>query len=38
MRTGAGASCGSCVELATQVLTEARAGRELPLPMFQQAA
>ena len=38
MRTGAGASCGSCVELATQVLTEARAGRELPLPIFQQAA
>lgn len=38
MRTGAGACCGSCVESATQVLAEARAAIELPLPLLEQAA
>ncbi|KGM56454.1 bacterioferritin [Lysobacter arseniciresistens ZS79] len=38
MRTGAGASCGSCVEMATAVLVEARAALELPLPVLPQAA
>lgn len=38
MRTGAGASCGSCLELAQQVLDQARATRELPLPVLRQAA
>ena len=38
MRTGAGANCGSCVEMATQVLEEARAVIELPLPVLSQAA
>jgi bacterioferritin-associated ferredoxin len=39
MRTGAGANCGSCVDLATELLDEARSRRELlPLPMLQHAA
>lgn len=38
MRTGAGASCGSCVEMATDLLEKARAVRELPLPLLQRAA
>ena len=38
MRTGAGGSCGSCLEMAAQVLDQARGTRELPLPMFQRAA
>jgi len=32
MRTGCGASCGSCVEMAMQLLDEVRAARPLPLP------
>ncbi|RNF82238.1 (2Fe-2S)-binding protein [Montanilutibacter psychrotolerans] len=38
MRTGAGANCGSCLDLASSLLEEARVRRELPLPMLQQAA
>lgn len=38
MRTGAGSNCGSCVEMATEILEQARAMRELPLPLMQDAA
>lgn len=38
MRTGAGASCGSCLDLAAQLMEEVRAVRELPLPLLSQAA
>jgi bacterioferritin-associated ferredoxin len=38
MRTGAGATCGSCVEVATALLDEVHARRELPLPVLSQAA
>ena len=38
MRTGAGANCGSCLDMAAELLDEARATRELPLPMLQHAA
>jgi bacterioferritin-associated ferredoxin len=37
MRTGCGANCGSCIEMAAQVLEQARA-IELPLPVLSQAA
>jgi bacterioferritin-associated ferredoxin len=38
MRTGAGATCGSCLDLAAQLMDETRAVRELPLPVLSQAA
>jgi len=38
MRTGAGATCGSCIEMATQLLDEVHARRELPLPVLPRAA
>jgi len=38
MRTGAGANCGSCVEMAAELLEQARTVRALPLPMLQRAA
>jgi bacterioferritin-associated ferredoxin len=40
MRTGAGASCGSCVEMATALLDEVHAERAiaLPLPVLSHAA
>lgn len=38
MRTGAGATCGSCVEAATALLEETRAKLDLPLPMLRDAA
>lgn len=38
MRTGCGASCGSCVDMAQALLDEALAVRELPLPVLSQAA
>lgn len=38
MRTGAGANCGSCLDLASSLLEEARARRDLPLPVLQHAA
>ena len=38
MRTGAGATCGSCLDLVRDILDDARARRELPLPVLAQAA
>jgi bacterioferritin-associated ferredoxin len=38
MRTGCGANCGSCLELAAKLLDEVHALRELPLPVLSQAA
>jgi len=38
MRTGAGASCGSCLDLAAALMDKARAVRDLPLPVLSQAA
>jgi len=38
MRTGAGACCGSCVDMASDLLNQTRALRELPLPVLRQAA
>lgn len=37
MRTGAGASCGSCLDMAATVLEQARGTRELSLPVLQRA-
>jgi bacterioferritin-associated ferredoxin len=37
MRTGCGANCGSCIDMAAEVLEQARA-IELPLPLLSQAA
>ena len=38
MRTGAGSSCGTCIDAAAQLLDEARGVRALPLPVLRQAA
>lgn len=38
MRTGAGACCGSCVDMASELLNQTRAARDLPLPVLRQAA
>jgi bacterioferritin-associated ferredoxin len=39
MRTGAGATCGSCIEMATAILDETAARLEaLPLPVLSIAA
>lgn len=38
MRTGAGSNCGSCLEMASELIAEARTARPLPLPMLSQAA
>ncbi len=38
MRTGCGATCGSCLEMAQQLLDEAQAVRELPLQVLSNAA
>ena len=38
MRTGAGANCGSCLDMAADLLQQAHASRELPLPVLRQAA
>ncbi len=38
MRTGAGSNCGSCLEMAAQVLDQARGVLALPLPVLRQAA
>ena len=40
MRTGAGATCGSCVEMATGLLDDVHAQRAvaLPLPVLSHAA
>jgi len=39
MRTGVGAGCGSCLELAAQILDESQRANALPaLPVLSQAA
>ena len=38
MRTGCGATCGTCLETAAALLDDIRSTRELPLPMLQVAA
>ena len=38
MRTGAGSTCGSCLDMASEILEAARARLELPLPVLQNAA
>jgi bacterioferritin-associated ferredoxin len=38
MRTGVGANCGSCLDMAGALLDAAHAVRELPFPVLQQAA
>ena len=35
MRTGCGATCGSCLEAAAALLEQVRSERELPLPVLQ---
>ena len=37
MRTGAGANCGSCLEMAAEMLEQHRARRDLPLPVLRAA-
>jgi len=38
MRTGCGATCGTCLDMAGQLLQEARGAREpIPLPVLQAA-
>jgi len=34
MRTGCGATCGSCLDMAADLLTKARATHDLPLPVL----
>jgi len=38
MRTGCGATSGTCLDTAAALLDEVRSIRELPLPMLQVAA
>ena len=38
MRTGAGACCGSCVDMAQSLLDEVQAARDLALPVLSNAA
>ena len=38
MRTGAGANCGSCLDMASEILARGRATVELPLPVLREAA
>lgn len=38
MRTGCGATCGSCLDMAQALLDEMQAVRELPLPVLSHAA
>ena len=38
MRTGCGATCGSCLPMAQSLLDEVHAARELPLPVLSDAA
>ena len=37
MRTGLGSNCGSCRDMATDILNQARAPALLPLPILQAA-
>lgn len=34
MRTGCGATCGSCLDMAGDLLAKARATHDLPLPVL----
>ncbi len=34
MRTGCGSNCGSCLDMAADLLGKAHAARELPLPLL----
>ncbi|AOL18302.1 bacterioferritin [Xanthomonas citri pv. malvacearum] len=34
MRTGCGSNCGSCLEMAGDLLSQAHANRALPLPLL----
>jgi bacterioferritin-associated ferredoxin len=34
MRTGCGATCGSCLDMAADLLAKARATHDLPLPVL----
>jgi bacterioferritin-associated ferredoxin len=34
MRTGCGSNCGSCLDMAADLMAHARAVRDLPLPML----
>ena len=38
MRTGLGSGCGTCGELAGEILSEARASHAFPIPVFAAAA
>lgn len=38
MRTGCGSNCGSCLDMAAGLLEQARACRDLPLPVLGLAA
>ena len=38
MRTGAGANCGSCLDMASSLLDAAHTVRELPFAVMQEAA
>ena len=38
MRTGCGATCGSCIEMATALLEETQPAQPLPLPVLSHAA
>ena len=38
MRTGCGATCGSCIEMATALLEETQSAQPLPLPVLSHAA
>ena len=38
MRTGCGATCGSCLPMAQSLLDEVHAVRDLPLPVLSDAA
>lgn len=38
MRTGCGATCGSCLEMAQQILDEVHAARALDVPVLSPAA
>ena len=38
MRTGAGANCGSCLDIAAQLLDDVHATKRVPLPVLSEAA
>ncbi|ODS63709.1 MAG: bacterioferritin [Arenimonas sp. SCN 70-307] len=38
MRTGLGSGCGTCGEMASEILAEASAPKPFPLPVFAVAA